>query len=290
MGVRRVPGETGLAGEFGASPEKAVFDALVREIPSQAEQAGIASPEDMLPNDGRVVEFLEKLRLVVKYAPGLKFLGEGSSRYVYSMGSGKYVLKAAKNYMGLIQNQNEISVNQAGSADYDCFVRVLEYDPARVFIAEDACERLEMPDWTPLVGVPLHRFVQIIRIVLERRNARDGYSLADFLGECEAAGPRSDFVRAVFRPKDGTEPAFRPGDFDGIVSFMRKVTAAAGKTGPRLFRSLFDIFRFYFDVGPKKLAVGELPWPEQWGLCGKGADRRIVLVDPGVNSDFIAQD
>ena len=289
MDIRRIFERIDQTGEFDRSSEKETFDMIAGEIQSQMEQAGITGPEDLRNND-KTVRFLEGLRLVVKYAPGLKFLGEGSSRYVYSMGSGKYVLKAAKNYMGLIQNQNEIDVNMSGSADYDCFVRVLKFDPARIFIVEDACEEITMSGWTPLIGISLHRFVQIVRIVLERRESEKGYSLRDLLDACEKAGAKSELVRSTFEPKDGTEPAYRPEDFDGIISFMRNmVDSAEGRPASELWRSLFDIFRFYFEVGQKKLVIGELPWSEQWGLCGAGADRRIVLVDPGVNSDFAAQ-
>ena len=269
-------------GEFARSPDREVFDLVAAEIGPQMEQAGISSAGDVR-DSGRTDRFLEGLRLVVRYAPGLKFVGEGSSRYVYELPSGKYVLKAAKNYMGLLQNSNEIAANMAGSADYDCFVRVLAYDPAMVLLVEDRCREIRMAEWAPLLGVSLHRFVQIVRVALERNT-----TVGSLLKTCEEKGASSPEVRALFRPKEGTpEPDYSPSDFPGVVSFMRNMKAAAeGRPAAELWRSLFDVFRFYEECGPGKLEVGELPWPEQWGLCGEGKDVRIVLVDPGVGADF----
>ena len=274
---------------FENSPEKKIFDELVNEIESQMSQVGIDSIEELADNES-TEEFLKNLRLVVKYTPGLDFIGEGSSRYVYRLGS-KYVLKVAKNYLGLIQNENEIKVNQLGSADYDCFVQILQYDPSKIFIVEDVCDSMSINEWESLIGIPLYRFVQILRIVEERRKTDKTYSVSNLLDECRKYDKDSFEMYGLFDPKDRTELDYDPDDYDGIISFMENIVdTAKGYSVSMLWKSLFDIFRFYFDNGAKHLVIGELPWPEQWGLCGEGPDRRIVLIDPGVNFDFVQQE
>lgn len=272
--------------EFNNSSDKETFDMIASEINYQMEQLNIKSDKDF-SEDSNTAEFLHNVHLVVKYAPGLKLIGEGSSRYVYKMGSGKYVLKLAKNYMGLIQNKNEIDVNKVGSADYDCFVRILAYDPFNVFIIEDLCEELPSSGWQPLFGISLYQFIQIVRIVIDRKKDNKAYSVADFLLECESLDKNSKEIFEIFKPTSPSDVPYRSTDYDKIISFLKNIVLAAeGKPTSILWKSLFDVFRFYFDNGGNWLVLDELPWEDQWGTFGSGNDKRIVLIDPGVNSDF----
>lgn len=290
MDIERIFERVDKTGEFDRSSEKEIYDMIVAEMAGQLEAAGIEDFDDET-DAAKVNSLLSGMRMVVKYAPGTKFLGEGSSRYVYALGdSGKYVLKCAKNYQGLVQNKNEIEVNETGSADYDCFVRVLKYDPAMAFVVEDRCRPTEMADWKSMFGMTLFRFVQILRIVVER-NAKDmSYSVADLLEECRREGSHGRGLYATFAADGPMEESYDPEDWDRIVSFLEHVAAAqAGREKSPKWRSVADLFRFYFDNGAGRLVFGELPWAEQWGICGEGAETRIVLVDPGVSEDFAVQ-
>ena len=272
--------------EFMLSNEKAIFDSITSEVKSQMEQVGIKDTSEF-NLDEKTEELLKNLKMIVKYTPGLKFIGEGSSRYVYKL-SDKYVLKAAKSFTGIIQNDNEIRINQIGAGDYSCFVRVMAYDPSKIFIVEDICSPLTEKTWASKVQLHLDRFVQIIRIITDHQKVNPEYNIDDLIQEVESAEIDGPELYTIFKAKSITEVNYSLKEYDNILNFLYNMSDIQNKLSYNKFwTNLYDIFRFYSDNGTDHLMINELPWIEQWGICGTGRNERIVLIDPGVNFNFV---
>lgn len=260
-----------------------IFDDLLTELDSQMKNAGFSGYGDF-KNDDRTNEFLKQIELVVRYTPGLKFLGEGCGRRVYGIGEDRYVIKVAKNYMGVVQNENEIKVSDTFTG-YRCFARIYAHDPNMMVMVEDRCRNVQMSNWKNLTGISLDRMIQVMRIVMERRSSDRGYSLPDFLDECECMENTDMRLYSIFSPRPGSiESAWNSAEYDGLISFLKNMTAAEDDRSSRIWHGLSDMFRFYFENGNSSITLDELAWIDQWGLTEDG--ERLVLVDFGVGSDF----
>jgi len=266
-------------GEFKSSPAYADYKALIDEI------AGIKPRSRDVPQE-YPEKFFSDAELYVRYGPFRK-IGKGSSRTAYSFDSDRrYALKFAHNNNGLAQNQTELRNVQAGTGDYRCMVRILDFDEDAVFIVEDMCRESTYSDWNRIIGVSPNMLSKIVRVVFERKKADGKFTLRDLLDEIR------DFEGAsrILKKSSAMDDEVTKADHPKIVECVENLVAAAdGKPVAEKWTVLYDLFRFYFDNGLSAMIPEELLYVDQWGVRpGKTpAEDSLIIIDPGVDEDFM---
>jgi len=269
-------------GEFARSAAYKDYAALVEYAGQLRERMGLVDSLDEYPE-----KFFDNMEMYIRYAAFRK-LGKGSSRTAYSFDADlRYALKFAHNENGLKQNRAEVKNAKAGSADYACTVRVLEYSADDMFIVEDLCRESSYEDWDRIVGISPHMLSKIVRTVFEKREDDPAYSLRDLRDELEDVNRAAQILKKE-SPLDDDFRVVR--DYKPVMACVNgMLDAYDGKSRDPKWVALADLVRFYCDNGMSSMIPEELLYVDQWGVrSGATPDEdSLVIIDPGVDEDFL---
>lgn len=183
----------------------------------------------------------------------IRYVGKGSSRYVYAMADGT-ALKIAKSKAGIAQNKQEAKICMNPLIKYQIFPDFYGADTEKWLTLNcELCAKAEEEDFTDILSTDIETVIDVIKYIIKTFN-----NIADV----DMNNVKQHFSSCAT-----------------LVNMMKNNNTKASE-------ALWSLVKFYMKNGIDELVPDDLEVVENWGIAVRDNQKVLVVIDAGLSENI----